>query len=47
MAEKTVVLTIGDNAPEFSTADFKGHAIILSAARVEGPAVLIFLRGFG
>jgi len=46
MSEKTIVLTIGDSAPEFNTADFAEKPVILSAVLSEGPVVLIFLRGF-
>jgi len=47
MTDKTTVLTIGDNAPEFNSVDFAGKPEKLSTALSEGPVVLIFLRGFG
>ncbi|MEN6319830.1 MAG: hypothetical protein ABFD82_13880 [Syntrophaceae bacterium] len=47
MTDKTTVLTIGDNAPVFSTVDFTGKPVNLSDALSEGPVVLVFLRGFG
>lgn len=46
MTENIIVLTIGENAPDFSTVDFSEKPVILSKLQSEGPVVLIFLRSF-
>jgi peroxiredoxin len=46
MSDETIVLAIGDSAPDFNAADFAGKPFKLSSSLSEGPVVLIFLRGF-
>jgi peroxiredoxin len=38
---------VGQPAPDFTLADQHGDVFTLASARDTGPAVLVFLRGFG
>ncbi len=46
LAARTVSVSVGETAPDFTLKDEEGRTAQLSAARGKSPVVLVFYRGY-